>query len=295
MPSPNKALGPPQNTHGDKIAVGVQYLGNPHIPTYWGDDQILSEAGVYSKPKLPDNAPLHIPRVVRFLYGYGSSVTNPPELNAISCGCTTLKDCPTKDCTWVLVWKKFEVGYVVNPSSIGIYSAPHAVGDTGPEGHQSFHLYPNVGTRAPGAADGVTIQIWSSEGNVGNPPDVYNGSIEDAPGMDKLHVYHTRWKLECVDKDTGDPVPTPNGCPDQVDHVYAVINGEPSSTPICDPGGKIATWWVGTTFGTSQFGVNPHQDYWNIFTIDPNFSVPFGDYPMQPLWEGSCIDEEYPC
>lgn len=291
MPSPNKSLGTPSNTHGDKIPVGVQYLGDPHIPTYWGDEQIMSEAGVYSKPKLPDNVPLHIPRVVRFLYGYGNPST-PPELNWTGCGCTTLDTCPDKICTWELLWKRYEVSYVVNPS---FYLTGFTAQQTG--GFQGWHAYPNIGTYPDGAAAGSTLKIWNNESDylAGNPPD-YDGPLDGAPGIDKVYVYDTRWELKCVDRDTGEPVDPPDGCHTTASSTYAVSGGSPNPALTCNMSGHMLTSiHFGTTYGTSLYGLNPTHENWNIFTVNRFASALRNDYPVPSDWDGMCIEDEYPC
>lgn len=292
MPSPNQALGTPENTHGENIPVGVEYLGDEHIPTYWGDEQILSESNVYSKPKLPDFAPLHIPRVVRFLYGYSNPET-PVELDAVMCGCTSVKNCPNKDCTWVLVWKSYEVSYVLDFS---VYPDGFTASQT--SGQQGWSFYPHIGTYPDGVAASTNIKIWASESDFlsGQPP-IYTGGLIGAPGINPVYVVNTRWHLECVDPDTQEPVPIPNGCFDTAGSTYAIVGGSaPGPTPTCTPNGKQTTFFLGTTFGTSQFGVfTPGPALGNIFTVQPTVPSLRNDYPVEEDFDGMCIDEEYPC
>lgn len=61
----------PRNTYCNGVPLANKYLEDGTVPIFWGDNQILSdETETYSRPSGMKDAPLHIPKVVRFLYTY---------------------------------------------------------------------------------------------------------------------------------------------------------------------------------------------------------------------------------
>lgn len=286
MPGSNKPLGPPLNTHAKNIPVGV-HLSD--IPIYWGDNQILDESLNYSEPSLPGQSPLHIPRVVRFLYAYSSSDT-PFEIDATMCGCTGVKNCSDIDCTWTMNWsKRMEIGYVVSQTYIdnGWWSQIPDGGTT----QLSTMSFLSVRPKAHGLS--TILKVFSDIDHLNNnDPDIYEGPIYNAPSsvMTRVSVFSTYWTKNCVQKVGGAPASV-GGC-NTVHHAfYGLIDNENTSLQ-CSLSALPASFATGLTFGSDQFGIG---NSWNVFNVSTLLAPGYSDYPSAEDYDGGCIDEEYPC
>jgi hypothetical protein len=289
MPSPiNEPLGTPRNTRGDKIPVGVQYLGSPNIPIYWGDNQILQADGTYTKPTLPPHAPLHIPRVVRFLYAYPVPFT-PPELNAQTCGCTGVTHCPDIHCSWVqsppdqlytrvgyrLQQVFYDNAYKWNTS---LYN-PSLNSGIGPSVGTSTSSW--IYARPQEYGENTHFRVWSRDVDpVTTDPDVYDGPLFGCGIVDHIYLNRRQWNKQCTRISTGLPV-TITGCPDTY-----IINW----VTIGSPGGSSCSM-AGRSVNFIFFS---DTDWLAVFTmsgVDSNFS----SYPPPSSYSGGCVDEASPC
>ena len=69
----NSDLTNPSNSYAEGIPIHNKYLEDGSVPIFWGDNQTLDEESLeYTRPSgMEGIVPLHVPKVVRFLYTYG--------------------------------------------------------------------------------------------------------------------------------------------------------------------------------------------------------------------------------
>lgn len=99
MSNPTKPtdLGIPANQYTRYIPLANKYLEDGSVPIFWGDNQKRDEETLdYDRPSGMKEAPIHIPKVVRFLYTYDRD----DEIDDDHKGDTGGGDPPVPDIAW---------------------------------------------------------------------------------------------------------------------------------------------------------------------------------------------------
>lgn len=262
----------PRNTEGQDIPVAHRYLG-AGVPIFWGDNQLISPDTLeYTTPSgMTENAVLHIPKVVRFLYGY-DAITEPVENEWVGCGCPASGVCATTICEWELTYFE-QMGYGMRlTGDIYPVEGTYTVALQGNTWFVPYYTFAYIAAH--------TFRIYDNDLNL-----LYEGNPIDCPPhlVTGYYLYRLRRTRRCYEKnEDGSPDYSQpkdlDGCPETYDGLY--VSQDDTPEPLCEREVSIVTGFNAPVSG----------GYYNA--RDTQMVIPFSEFPP---YDTACTPGPGPC